>query len=112
VAVGGGTAWFVAVFVAFYLLIYAPVMMAESETLRALFEEDYPAYEREVPLFVPRLTPYRPSNGNGDKNYRSRSDVIRRFDLSQYLRHREYRAAVGFVLAYALLAAKLVLAIS
>ena len=112
VAVGGGTAWFVAVFASFYLLIYVPVMMAEAETLRELFGEEYPSYEREVPLFVPRLTPYRPSNVVGNKDYRSRSDVIRRFDLSQYLRHREYRAAVGFVLAYALLAAKLVLAIS
>jgi len=112
VAVGGGTPWFVAVFAAFYLLIYVPVMMAEADTLRELFAEEYSAYERDVPLFVPRFTPYRPSNVAGNKDYRSRSIGIRRFDLSQYLRHREYRAAVGFVLAYALLAAKLVLAIS
>ena len=43
VAVGGGTPWFVAVFAAFYLLIYVPVMMAEADTLRELFAEEYSA---------------------------------------------------------------------
>lgn len=112
VAVGGGTPWFVALFAAFYLLIYVPVMLAEAETLRGLFAEDYESYREQVPLFVPRFAPYRASSTSHDTgSYRSRLGNPRRFDLSLYLRHREYRAAFGFVVAYALLAAKLVIGI-
>jgi len=112
-AVGGGAPWFVAVFAAFYLLIYVPVMFAEAETMRGLFSEEYEAYGRQVPLFFPRFTPYRPSSmtSDGAISYRSQAGNQRQFDVSQYLRHREYRAAVGFVVVYALLAAKLALAI-
>jgi hypothetical protein len=48
---------------------------------------------------------------DGTISYRSQAGNQRQFDISQYLRHREYRAAVGFVVVYALLAAKLALAI-
>lgn len=109
VAVGGGAPWFVALFVTFYLLIYVPVMLAEAETMRGLFSEDYELYSGKVPLFVPRFTPYR-AGSRGTLPYRSQLGNQRRFDISLYLRHREYRAAFGFVVAYALLAAKLVIA--
>ena len=114
VAVGGGAPWFVALFVAFYLLIYVPVMFAEADTMRGLFSDEYARYSRQVPLFVPRFTPYKaPSmTSEGTISYRSQGGNQRQFDLAQYFRHREYRAAVGFLVAYALLAAKLVLAIS
>lgn len=113
VAVGGGAPWFVAVFAAFYLSIYVPVMFAEAETMRGLFADEYDLYSRQVPLFAPRFTPYRSASitSDGAISYRSQLSSRRQFDVSQYLKHREYRAAVGFVLVYALLAAKLVLAI-
>jgi protein-S-isoprenylcysteine O-methyltransferase Ste14 len=111
VAVAGGTAWFVALFATFYLLIYVPVMFAEAETMRDLFAEEYEDYSSQVPLFVPRFTPYRAFSPSGG-TYRSQIGNHRQFDVSQYLRHREYRAALGFLVAYALLAAKLILAIS
>jgi len=100
VAIGGGALWFVALFAAFYLMIYLPVMLAEAETMRSLFSESYEKYRKEVPLFTPRLTPYRPESSRGR---------LRGFDVALYLRHREYRAAFGFLAAYALLAAKLAL---
>jgi len=106
VAAGGGTLWFVGVFAAFYLMIYVPVMLTEAETMQALFSEEYEAYRRAVPLFVPRFTPYRASSQIGHNHTRSEE---RQFDLALYMRHREYRAVVGFVAAYALLAAKLVI---
>jgi Phospholipid methyltransferase len=106
VAAGGGSLWFVGVFAAFYLLIYVPVMLAEAETLQELFSDEYEAYRREVPLFVPRFTPYPGSSRGG---YNRSGGEGRQFDLSLYMRHREYRATVGFVAAYALLAAKLVI---
>ena len=105
VAAGGGAVWFVAVFATFYLMIYVPVMLAEAETLQELFSKEYETYRREVPLFVPRFTPYH-SDSEG-LYLHSRTGEGRQFDLSLYMRHREYRAAVGFVAAYALLAAKL-----
>ena len=102
VAVGGGTLWFIGLFAAFYLVIYVPVMLAEAETMRSLFAQDYERYSKAVPLFAPRFTPYR-------EGYRSGKG--RGFDLGLYLQHREYRAAIGFVVAYGLLAAKLVIAL-
>jgi hypothetical protein len=87
-------------------MIYVPVMLAEAETMQALFSEEYEAYRREVPLFVPRFTPYRASSHDGRNLTRSEE---RQFDLALYMRHREYRAVMGFVAAYALLAAKLVI---
>jgi protein-S-isoprenylcysteine O-methyltransferase Ste14 len=96
VAVSTGQVWFIIVFVLLYLLIYAPVISAESETMQNMFPDEYQAYRREVPLFFPRATPYK-----------ARSP--RQFEIAAYLRHREYRAAVGVALVYALMAAKFLL---
>ena len=87
-------------------------MFAEAETMRDLFAEEYEQFSRHVPLFVPRFTAYRAAsmNSEGAISHRSQLASQRRFDLSLYLRHREYRAALGFVVAYALLAAKLAIA--
>jgi protein-S-isoprenylcysteine O-methyltransferase Ste14 len=110
-AVGGGTLWFVALFAAMYLIIYVPVMFAEAETMRELFSIEYEDYSKQVPLFVPRFTPYSP---HGSRSYaaqlgRSAWGSGRQFDPSLYMRHREYRAALGFLMVYALLATKMLL---
>lgn len=110
VAVGGGALWFVALFAAFYLVIYVPVMFAEAETMREMFAAQYENYSKRVPLFVPRLTAYRVPGFNSDGPMFGRSESGRRqFDVSLYMRHREYRAALGFVAVYTLLAAKLLI---
>ena len=70
-----------------------------TETLEQLFAGEYPDYSREVPLFVPRATAYQSSRADS-------ADRERRFSWSQYSRHREYRAAIGVVFAFALLVAK------
>ena len=82
-------------FAALFLGIYLPVMRVEAATLAELFGEDYRAYARAVPLFVPRPLPYR------DEKTRDT-----RFDASLYLRYREYRAALGLLIAWGLLALK------
>jgi protein-S-isoprenylcysteine O-methyltransferase Ste14 len=82
-------------FAALFLGIYLPVMRVEAATLAQLFGEDYQRYAQAVPLFVPRLTPY--SDGGKARV---------KFDLSLYLRYREYRAALGLVAAWSLLALK------
>jgi hypothetical protein len=83
------------VFAALFLGIYVPVMRVESATLAELFAERYQRYLKAVPLFLPRLSPY------GDE-----TKSIVRFDPSLYKRYREYQAAVGLVIAWALLALK------
>jgi protein-S-isoprenylcysteine O-methyltransferase Ste14 len=83
------------VFAALFLGIYVPVMRVESATLAQLFGERYQRYLKAVPLFLPRLSPYR----DGTKG-------IARFDASLYKRYREYQAALGLVVAWALLALK------
>ena len=83
------------VFAALFLGIYVPVMRVESATLKELFGERYQRYLKAVPLFLPRLSPY------GDE-----TKSIARFDPSLYKRYREYQAAVGLVIAWALLALK------
>jgi protein-S-isoprenylcysteine O-methyltransferase Ste14 len=85
--------WEVALlFVALFLGIYFPVMRVEASTMAELFGGDYETYKREVPLFFPRLSPFRP--GHFERI---------RFDGSLYLRYREYRAALGLAIAWGLL---------
>ena len=103
VVAAGGTWWLLAllagIFAALFLGIYLPVMRVEAATLAGLFGEDYERYARAVPLFFPRLSPYRAAEGGGA-----------RFDASLYLRYREYRAALGLLLAWGVLTLKAVLA--
>ena len=75
-------------FAALFLGIYLPVMRVEASTLAELFGKDYENYRRAVPLFFPRLTPFRAEGSAGN-----------RFDGAIYLRYREYRATLGLVIA-------------
>jgi protein-S-isoprenylcysteine O-methyltransferase Ste14 len=80
---------------ALFLGIYLPVMRVESQTLAQLFGTEYEQYARHVPLFLPRLTPYRAG-----------ATAAVKFDASLYLRYREYRAALGLLVAWGVLACK------
>ena len=82
-------------FAALFLGIYLPVMRVEAATLGELFGDEYRAYARAVPLYVPRLTPYAEG---ASKHVR--------FDAGLYMRYREYRAALGLALAWGALALK------
>ena len=82
-------------FVALFLGIYLPVMRVEAATLSQLFGQDYTDYARSVPLFFPRLKPYRDARTGAT-----------RFDASLYIRYREYRAALGLLIAWGLLTLK------
>jgi hypothetical protein len=88
------------IFAALFLGIYLPVMRVESETLADLFGEEYNQYAREVPLLLPRPSPFR----------RGKQAKVS-FDAALYLRYREYRAALGLVLAWCVLALKAALGI-
>ena len=82
-------------FAALFLGIYLPVMRVEATTMAQLFGSQYDAYKQSVPLFFPRITPFRESGA-----------VANRFDGTLYMRYREYRAALGLVVAWGLLLIK------
>ncbi|MGI8883042.1 MAG: methyltransferase family protein [Pyrinomonadaceae bacterium] len=90
--VAAGVWWLALIFIALYLGIYLPVMRVESHELTTIFGEKFHEYARAVPLFFPRLTAGK------------KSDT--KFDFQLYLRYREYRAALGWLFALAILAAK------
>jgi len=94
--IGSGKWWLGIVFAALFLGIYLPVMRVESATLAKLFGEKFQAYAADVPLFLPRLTPYRSGQARIG------------FDRSLYMRYREYRATLGLLVAWGLLVLKLV----
>jgi protein-S-isoprenylcysteine O-methyltransferase Ste14 len=89
--------WLLAIVPIVMLLgIYLPVMRVESATLTQLFGKKYERYSREVPLFLPRLSAYRSAV------------TPAKFNRDLYFRYREYRAALGVVIAWALLALKMI----
>ncbi len=83
------------IFAALFLGIYFPVMRVESATLAEIFGTDYQRYASEVPLFFPRL-----------KRFRHDAAHATRFDSGLYMRYREYRATLGLMVAWGLLAFK------
>ena len=90
--VASGVWWLALLFSVLFIGIYLPVMRVESDDIRRIFGEEYDEYERNVPVFIPRLTVWK---NTGVK-----------FDFQLYLQYREYRAAIGVFLAIAVLAAK------
>ncbi|HEU4565492.1 MAG TPA: isoprenylcysteine carboxylmethyltransferase family protein [Gemmatimonadaceae bacterium] len=79
--------------IAFFALVYAPVIEREREHIRARFPEAYAEWERHVPSFVPRPLPWR---GGASKEGG-------RFSLALYMRHKEWRAAIAYVAVLAFL---------
>jgi len=83
------------VFAALFLGIYFPVMRVEASALDKIFGAEYERYRHAVPLFFPRFTPYRADDSG-----------LTRFNSALYLRYREYRAALGLLIAWTLLLLK------
>jgi protein-S-isoprenylcysteine O-methyltransferase Ste14 len=83
------------VFAALFLGIYFPVMRVESATLAEIFGTAYQRYASEVPLFIPRFTRFRNESAQPTK-----------FDSGLYMRYREYRATLGLLVGWAILAFK------
>jgi protein-S-isoprenylcysteine O-methyltransferase Ste14 len=106
-AICTGSIWLVVLFAALYSTIYLPVIIAEVDTMRGMFPVDYDDYSRRVPLLLPRIgTPYRAPDLQSRPNAGAEAG---RFDISLYLRNREYRAALGFAAITALMLLKMLL---
>jgi protein-S-isoprenylcysteine O-methyltransferase Ste14 len=90
--------WSLLLFViAFFVLIYGPTIRDERVGIRSRFPEAYDEWERNVPSFLPRPTPWHAATiGAEDRGS---------FDFQLYMRHGEWRAALGFaaVLGYLIL---------
>ena len=95
VVVCGGSWWLAVLLLSFFLAVYLPVMQAEAAHLHELFPRDFADYEKNVPLFLPRLTAWKQAAG--------------RFDQRLYLKYREYRALLGLMVVVGILVLRVVL---
>lgn len=84
-------------FLLFFGLVYRKTIRGEERKLEGLFGDAFREYTAHVPPFFPRFTPYR-SGGEASPG----------FSLQQYLRNREYQAALGIAAGFAALAIKMV----
>lgn len=50
-----GIAWVFIVYLAYFLIQYIPIVVAEEKSLSTQFKEEYEAYTSRVPRFIPRL---------------------------------------------------------
>ena len=83
--------WVAAALLALYFgAFYAQVMRREESELREQYGKAFDEYEATVPLFWPRLRVETSADAG-------------RFSFAQYVRNREYNAAIGAVLTIAIL---------
>lgn len=92
----GSFSWIVLIiFVVYFLLFYPPAVKREMEKMKNLFPKEYEEYEKKVPLFFPSLRPHR-------------SSEKRQFSWELFKKNREYRALLGAVLFWMLMAGRFI----
>ena len=96
-ALAGGRWWLFLLVALFFGAVYVPVMRREQDHLTAMFGEAYADYARAVPMFLPRLRPWRGAAAREG-----------RFDPKLYWNNREYEASFAFVVIVAVLWGKMV----
>jgi hypothetical protein len=82
--------------VIYFLLFYPPAVKREKEKMKNLFPKDYKEYEKKVPLFVPSLRSHHSAEN-------------KQFSWELYKKNKEYRALLGAVLFWMLMAGRLIL---
>ena len=100
VALAGGRWVFLLLFGFFFAWAYGRTIRAEARLLGERFGGRYADYARSVPLFVPRLVPYRSRHAPGGAS-------AARFTLERWRRNREYEALLGVLAGFAFLTAKM-----
>lgn len=100
ITLAGGRPAFVVLFGIFFALVYGRTIRVEARSLGERFGERYAEYAKSVPLFVPRLVPYRSAAGG----WGATADG---FTLKRWRQNREYQALLGVLAGLAFLAAKL-----
>jgi protein-S-isoprenylcysteine O-methyltransferase Ste14 len=97
IMIAGGRVSFLVAFLVFYAGIYGTTMYREARYLERVFGDAYRTYAANVPLFLPRPTPYRTGRH------------APAFEFGRYVANREYQAALGIALGLLALGAKLLL---
>ena len=92
VGVASASAWVVAAVFLYFLAFYPAVIREESGFLARTFGDDYAAWSREVPAFLPRLTPGGPRSSS--------------FDWGRVRMNREWRTAAALPLLVLVLFAR------
>jgi protein-S-isoprenylcysteine O-methyltransferase Ste14 len=95
VTVGARSWWVLGLCVSYFAVFYPLIIRRERERMKNLFPRQYEDYGKKVPLFFPSLRKHLPANG--------------RFSWSLYRLNKEYRALLGTILVWLVLAAKLLL---
>lgn len=98
VTLAGGNWLFVAAFLLFFFTVYTATIRREAEYLAERYGDAYVDYANNVPLFVPRPTPYRTEGVNARPS----------FSLAQWRKNREHEALLGTLAAFAALAARMI----
>lgn len=93
VTVAGGQWIFILLFLGFFAVVYGRTIRGEAELLEGLFGDAYRHYASNVPLLLPRLTPYEAPGAS----------VSHGFDLERWKGNKEYEALLGAVAAFAFL---------
>jgi protein-S-isoprenylcysteine O-methyltransferase Ste14 len=96
-AVALASLWAVVAVAAYFAAFYPSVIREEEGFLREKFAVEYGDWAAEVPPFMPRLTPGGPRAS--------------RFQWKRVGRNREWRTAIGFLVAAALLYLRHLLAV-
>ena len=96
--IAGGRMWLGPVFLAYFAWIYGSTMARESGELEERFGDGYRRYRESVPVFLPRLTPFRPAAARGVAGTA--------FSPARYLHNREYEALLGAIAGFGLLVLK------
>ena len=79
--------------IAFWILVYVPTMQRERVNISGRFPEAYARYAENVPNFVPRVTPWRVDEAEGEG-----------FSAELYLKHGEWKALLTYLLVMGWLA--------
>jgi protein-S-isoprenylcysteine O-methyltransferase Ste14 len=79
-----------------FAAIYVPTMARERANISNRFPEDYALYAANVPAFFPRVVPWTGAHQTDE-----------RFSFALYMKHGEWKAALGFALAMAWLVFRL-----
>ncbi len=121
VTVAGVELLFIGLFVVFFLVVYGKAARVEARFLAEKFGDTYGHYAACVPLFRPRLTPYRPpawtDRGTADtrrtegvdaSSVRAEREPPSGFSFERYMRNKEWEAGLGIVFAFLVLAGKMI----
>jgi protein-S-isoprenylcysteine O-methyltransferase Ste14 len=96
VAVASCSWWILGLFIVYFLLFYPLVIKKEEEKMRALFPEEFKEYREKIPLFFPLFKKASLAQKN-------------KFSSKLYRKNKEWRALLGALFFWLILAAKMLL---